>query len=149
MRRRKYDAGGILHFHAIDFWPSVTMAALDYFRKPTRSYFTVQRSFQMVLASVEYNRDTWKLGEDVNLPLWVLNDHWYAIPKATVKWRVVEEGVTAASGEVAIDIEADSSRQIGAVRWTPSRAGKVELRTQVLNGQGKEVSENIYDFEVK
>ena len=34
MRRRKYEAGGILHFHAIDFWPSVTMAALDYFRNP-------------------------------------------------------------------------------------------------------------------
>ena len=70
MRRRKYDAGGILHFHAIDFWPSVTMAALDYYRIPTKSFFTVQRSFQMVLASLEYDRDVWRLGDNVLCGLW-------------------------------------------------------------------------------
>ena len=30
-RRLKYNpAGGICHFHAIDIWPSVTMAAIDF-----------------------------------------------------------------------------------------------------------------------
>jgi hypothetical protein len=65
MRRRKYDAGGIFHFHAIDIWPSVTMACIDFYRVPHKVYYTVQRSFQPVLASLEYDRDRWQPGEEV------------------------------------------------------------------------------------
>ena len=62
LRRRKYQAGGILHFHAIDFWPSVTMAALDYYRQPTASFHAVKRAFQLVLPSLEFDRDSWVPG---------------------------------------------------------------------------------------
>jgi beta-mannosidase len=150
MRRRKYDAGGILHFHAIDFWPSVTMAALDYFRKPTKSYYTVQRSFQMVLASLEYDRDVWKTGEDFRCGLWIINDHWYAIPDARIKWRIVNSSETAAtSGEFRIDISEDSSAKIDELRWKAVSPGKYELRAEVLDRGGARLSENVYEFEVK
>ena len=63
-RRLKYNpAGGILHFHAIDVWPSVTMAAVDLYRVPTKVYETVKRSFSPVLVSFEYDRDQWRPGE--------------------------------------------------------------------------------------
>ena len=89
---------GVLHFHAIDFWPSVTMAALDYFRNPTKSYFTVQRSFQMVLASLEYDRDVWRGVEDFRCGLWIINDHWHAIDGARIKWKIVDLSRAAATG---------------------------------------------------
>ncbi len=150
MRRRKYDAGGILHFHAIDFWPSVTMAALDYFRKPTKSYFTVQRSFQMVLASLEYDRDTWRAGEDVRCGLWVINDHWFAIPGARIRWKVINSsGAAVAASELKADIRADSSVKLSDLQWKPASAGKYEIRTEVFDHEGKRLSENLYDFEVK
>lgn len=150
MRRRKYESGGILHFHAIDFWPSVTMAALDYFRKPTKSYFTVQRSFQMVLPSLEYDRDTWRVGEDFSCGLWVINDHWYAIPAARIKWMIVDSsGAAATSGEFIVDIAEDSSVKVDDLRWKVSAPGKYELRAEVLNKDGEHLSENIYEFEVK
>lgn len=149
MRRRKYAAGGILHFHAIDFWPSVTMAAVDYFRKPTKAYFTVQRSFQMVLASFEYDRNTWKVGADFSCGLWIINDHWYAIPGATIKWKIVNaQGAVAASGEITLDIAEDSSKKLEDLHWKPTRAGKFELRAEVFDKEGKLLSENIYEFEV-
>ena len=57
-RRLKYNpAGGICHFHAIDIWPSVTMSAIDFDRVPTKVFYTVQRSFAPVCASLEYDRD--------------------------------------------------------------------------------------------
>jgi hypothetical protein len=149
MRRRKYEAGGILHFHAIDFWPSVTMASVDHYRVPTRSYATVQRSFQMVLASVEYDRDTLRAGEAVDFPLWAINDTWQAIPGATVAWRVLDAAGTAvAAGKVPTTFEADSSAEVGRVKWTPAAAGPIELRTEVLDRDGTRLSENIYDFTV-
>jgi beta-mannosidase len=150
MRRRKYDAGGILHFHAIDFWPSVTMAALDYFRKPTKSYFTVQRSFQMVLASLEYDRDVWRVGEDFQCGLWIINDHWYAIPGARIKWKIVDSrGVAATGGELSVNIAEDSSVKLNDMRWKAASAGKYELRAEVFDKAGARLSENLYEFEVK
>lgn len=150
MRRRKYEAGGILHFHAIDFWPSVTMAALDYFRKPTRSFFTVQRSFQRVLASLEYDRDVWRVGEDFNCGLWIINDHWYSIDGARVKWKIVDSrGASAMAGELSVNVAEDSSVKLDDLRWKPSSAGKYELRAEVFDREGRRLSENIYEFEVK
>jgi len=150
MRRRKYEAGGILHFHAIDFWPSVTMAALDYFRKPTKSFHTVQRSFQMVLASLEYDRDVWRLGDDFRCGLWIVNDHWYAIPEARIKWKIVgSNGATATSGELKVNIAEDSSEKLEDLRWRPANSGKYELRAEVFDREGKRLSDNLYEFEVK
>ena len=150
MRRRKYDAGGILHFHAIDFWPSVTMAAVDYFRRPTKSFFTVQRSFQMVLASFEYDRAEWEKGTAFAGRLWVINDHWHALPGATVRWQVEgEKGAVLARGQQRIDIAADAAARVGEVRWMADRAGPFTLRTEVLDAEGRRVSENLYEFEVR
>ncbi|HZM86115.1 MAG TPA: hypothetical protein VFF31_06115, partial [Blastocatellia bacterium] len=150
MRRRKYDAGGILHFHAIDFWPSVTMAALDYFRQPTKSYYTVQRSFQMVLASLEYDRDLWRVGEEFRCGLWIVNDHWYAIPGARIKWKIVDStGGAATSGELNVNIAEDSSVKLDDLRWRPASAGRYELRAEVLNKAGERLSENLYEFQVE
>jgi hypothetical protein len=150
MRRRKYDSGGILHFHAIDFWPSVTMAALDYFRKPTKSYFTVQRSFQMVLASLEYDRDVWRVGENFRCGLWIINDHWYAIAGARIKWKIVDtSGAAVAGSELNVNIAEDSSAKLQDLRWKAASAGKYELRAEVFNREGKRLSENLYEFEVK
>jgi beta-mannosidase len=150
MRRRKYEAGGILHFHAIDFWHSVTMAAIDYFRRPTKSYYAVQRGFQMVLASLEYDRDVWKLNEELTCGLWVINDHWFAIPDAKIKWRIVDlQGKVYASGERAITIAEDSSTKLEDLKWKAEGAGKYELRAEVFDKDGKRISENLYEFEVR
>lgn len=48
---------------AIDFWPSVTMAAIDFYRVPTKVVDTVGRSFAPVAALFDYDRDEWKTGE--------------------------------------------------------------------------------------
>jgi beta-mannosidase len=150
MRRRKYDAGGILHFHAIDFWPSVTMAAVDYFRRPTKSYATVQRSFQMALASLAYDRDTLRVRDEVSWPLWVINDHWYAIPGARVRWTVIDpSGAAIGGGDYFSNIAADSSTRLADVHWMPVVEGKYEIHTEIVNAKGERLSENVYEFNVK
>ena len=150
MRRRKYDAGGILHFHAIDFWPSVTMAALDYFRQPTKSYFVVQRSFQMVLASLEYDRDVWKVGDDFRCGLWIINDHWFSLPNARVVWKIVDStGNEATHGELNVNIAEDSSVKLDDLRWKAAKFGHYELHAEVIDRSGKRLSENLYEFDVK
>ncbi|QQS47915.1 MAG: hypothetical protein IPM66_04460 [Acidobacteriota bacterium] len=153
MRRLKYQpSGGILHFHAIDIWPSVTMAALDYYRQPTRSFHTVQQSFQMVLPSFAYDRDTWSAGEEMKTELWIINDHWYAIPNATVKWSLLDQAgktIQQAERTFRIDIAGDSSSKLTDLTIPLKSPGKFTLRAIVLDDKGGKLSENNVELTVK
>ncbi len=152
MRRLKYQpAGGILHFHAVDIWPSVTMAAIDFYRQPTRAYHTVQKSFQMVLPSFAYDRDTWRAGTTVHAELWVINDHWYDIPGATVSWELRNgAGKTEAAGYAAqgFTLGADTAVRLTEVSCRPPGPGSYTLVARVHDVHGALVSENTYEFEV-
>jgi beta-mannosidase len=151
MRRRKHEgAGGAMHFHAIDIWPSVTMAAIDFERVPTKVYDTVRRSFAPVAASFEYDRDRWKQGETFECGVWAINDRWTAIDGARVRWRVVDgKGGEQARGEWAAAMPPDSARRLGAVRWRTSAPGPHQLRAKVLDSRGEEISENVFEWEVR
>jgi hypothetical protein len=104
----------------------------------------------MVLASLEYDRDVWSVGEDFHCGLWIINDHWYSMPGARIKWKIVDiSGAAATSGELSVNIAEDSSVKLDELRWKAARAGKYELRAEVFSQEGKRLSENLYEFEVK
>lgn len=150
MRERKSEgAAGILHFHAIDIWPSVTMAAIDFERVPTKVYDTVRRSFAPVAALFQYDRDTWKQGEAFTCGLWAVNDQWEPVPGATLRWSIRNSsGTTVSSGSLAASLPADSAERLGAVRWEVGEPGAYELRAAIVNRAGKVISENVYEFQV-
>lgn len=149
MRRRKYDAGGIFHFHAIDMWPSVTMSAIDFYRVPHKVYYTVQRSFQPVLASLEYDRDRWQPGEEVRVGVWAINDRWTGLPEAAIRWRVQDQaGKTYSSGEYKGSLAADSAAKWGDAVWKATSEGDYQLVAEVIDSKGSKVSENLFEFRV-
>jgi len=149
-RRLKYHpAGGICHFHAIDIWPSVTMAAIDFDRRPTQVFYTVQRSFAPVCASVEYDRDAWKPGEPFRCPIWAINDNWEALPDTTVRWRILDaRGSEQAASLWHPSLPEDSVQLLGNAEWTAGSPGHYELRVEVRNQAEGLVSENVFSFEV-
>ena len=149
-RRLKYQpAGGICHFHAIDIWPSVTMAAIDFDRVPTQVFYTVQRSFAPVCASLEYDRDTWKTGERFHCGVWAINDRWESVPNATIHWRIIDSrGTEESAGEWPISMADDSVQYLGKVEWAAAGHGHHELRAEVRDHAGAPISENVLEFEV-
>ncbi len=110
-RVKRYDRfGGILHFHAIDFWPSVTMAASDYYRQPTAAYETVRRSFALVGVVFEQKVESGRLFPSA---LWVVNDSWNPIKSTLVEWWFEDEnGHRVGEGAKTLDVEADSSQRL-------------------------------------
>lgn len=145
MRRRKNEgAGGVLHFHAIDIWPSVTMAAIDFNRIPTKVYDTVRRSFEPVAALFEYDRDQWKPGEPVRCGLWAVNDRWTAVPGARLRWRFAGK-----TGEWAVALGPDSVVKAGVAEFAaPEQPGPYALRAEIVGGVGQVISENVFEFTV-
>jgi beta-mannosidase len=150
MRERKHEgAGGVLHFHAIDIWPSVTMAAIDFERRPTKVYDTVRRSFEPVAALFQYDRDKWKSGAAFTCGLWAVNDRWEAVNGATVRWDIERPGgAVVHSGTYAVSLEADAAVRLGNAEWTAAEPGRYELHAAVVDARGKQISENIYEFQV-
>jgi len=150
MRERKNEgAGGVMHFHAIDIWPSVTMAAIDFDRIPTKVYDTVRRSFEPVAALFQYPQDRWKSGEPFHCSLWAVNDRWEAMPGSTLHWRIVGPGGKACSeGSIAVELPADSSLRVGEAAWTTASPGAYQLRAELTDPQGRRIAENIFEFQV-
>jgi beta-mannosidase len=151
MRERKQEgAGGVLHFYAIDIWPSVTMAAIDVDRKPTKVYDIVRRSFAPVAALFQYDRDKWKTGSVFQCGLWAVNDSWKTVPDARLRWSISAAGSAVAmqSGEFLLTMAPDSSVHAGSAEWTAREPGAYELRASIVDTQGKRISENIYEFNV-
>jgi beta-mannosidase len=150
MRRRKAEgAGGILHFHAIDIWPSVTMAAIDFNRVPTKTYDTVRRSFEPVAALFEYDRDRWKPGETFRCKLWAVNDRWDPVPGASLRWQVTGPVSALPQGSAPVSLRADSVAPVTQVEFAAAMAGAYQLRAGIVDAQGRTISENIFEFEVK
>ena len=149
-RRLKYNpAGGICHFHAIDIWPSVTMAAIDFDRLPTQVFYTVQRSFAPVCASLEYNQDTWKVSSQFRCGVWAINDRWEPVPNATVRWRIVDSAAKRqTTGQWSISMSEDSVSKLGVAEWTATKPGSYELHAEVRDQAGQLLSENIFAFAV-
>lgn len=149
-RRLKYNpAGGICHFHAIDIWPSVTMAAIDFDRVPTKVFYTVRRSFAPVCASLEYDRDTWKPNEPFRCNIWAINDQWEPVPDATIRWRIVDSnGQEKANGQWPVSMAEDSAQKAGSVEWVAAGKGPCELHAEVRDRSGKQISENIFEFQI-
>ncbi|MDW8354379.1 MAG: glycoside hydrolase family 2 TIM barrel-domain containing protein [Bryobacterales bacterium] len=150
MRRRKYESGGVLHFHAIDFWPSVTMAAVDFYRVPTKVYDTVRRSLAPLAVSFEYDRDRWRVGEKVRVRLWIVNDLWASVPGASVRWKIRDaKGVERARGQLSRDVGADSVLDLGEVEWEPEASGRYELQAEIRDAKGVLRADNLYAFRVE
>lgn len=147
-RRRKDESGGIFHFFAIDIWPSVTMAAIDFYRRPMKVFHTVRRSFEPVAASLDYEKADWKRGETVRCGVWGVNDRWESVKGAEIRWRIEDSaGKTQEAGRMAHDFGADEARQVGEVSWRAAGAGRYSLVAEVWSG-GKRLSENVYEFRV-
>lgn len=147
-RRRKAEgASGVFHFFAIDIWPSVTMSAIDFYRQPKREFYQTQRSFQPVLASIEFSRDRFPAGQPVKLPLWAINDRLETIA-GELRWRCLDAaGTEKARGSTVVSLPPDSSQPAGAAVFTAAAPGAYRLVAEIWQGSAK-LSENVFEFDV-
>ena len=130
MRERKHEgAGGVLHFYAIDIWPSVAMAAIDVDRRPTKVYDTVRRSFAPVAALFQYDRDKWKTGELFLLRAVGHQRHLgRAAGSATLQWRIVSvAGKAVRSGKFSTSMTPDSASRTGSVDMDCRRTRRIRI----------------------
>ncbi|MHA1311924.1 MAG: glycoside hydrolase family 2 protein [Candidatus Helarchaeota archaeon] len=118
-RRGKEKIHGIILFTFNDAWPSITWSIVDYYRNPKLAYYSVKKSYQPVLCSVEFPsvpipnipniqlivlnlreiilaplkafswNEFFTHNSTVKFNLWIINDFPYPIKNASLKVDIV------------------------------------------------------------
>ncbi|MGG4032495.1 sugar-binding domain-containing protein [Paenibacillus cisolokensis] len=148
-RRRKPRMSGVSFCHFITHWPDIKWGIVDYYGKKKLSYDYVKRSYQPLLPSLEFSRRRWKAGEWFEGNIWVINDYHHAYEDVQIEWEVIDhKGQIVERGSVTADVEPDSSREYGKIRWLIDigATGHFVVRLSIVNREKAILSTNEYQL---
>ena len=140
MRRR--GAGGVLVWQLNEPWPCICWSLVTYDRQPKLAYGVLQRVYNPVLLSLDYEIKPRRPGETFSAVLWLINDRDEAVAGAHVV--VTLNGVEVHAGKA--DGTANGNTRLGALRFTlPDAPPPWLLHADVWQGDAL-LSHNEYDL---
>ncbi|MGE5506957.1 MAG: glycoside hydrolase family 2 protein [Chitinophagales bacterium] len=132
LRFHKYrPCGGFLAFSFADPNPAVAWSLLDYWRVPKASYHHLANCCHPEYAFTLLDREWYRPGQTVRVPVYVVNDSPRSHAEATVQVRVTAPGgALLATAAFATRLPGDGhAAKAGEVTFAPAASGKhvVEL----------------------
>lgn len=150
LRRQKYKpVGGVFQFMFNEDWPSINWGVIDYWRNQKPGYDALKAAYQPILASLEWNNDVFRSGEEVEVPVWLINDLHKAYENARYELSLATPTEVVSGGEYFLDIEPDSIKKVAVWRRTFREAGDYTLSARVISEIGEILSVNSYKFSVE
>ncbi len=144
-RRRKYrPTGGTFAFMLNDPAPAVSWSVIDWRRRPKMAYQTLLHAMSPVLICAEYPKERYEVGEQVSLPLYVINDLSQELGQVRWEWELLVGGSSAARGAGETRVPKDSVVGIGEAVVTLPASGPAVLRLRLF-GEEEPIS-NEYEF---
>jgi beta-mannosidase len=148
-RRRKYrPTGGAFAFMLNDPAPAISWSVVDWRRRPKVAYEVLAAAMSPVLICSEYPKGSYGAGENISLPLFVVNDLPQLLGRLGWNWELYLEGTRVAYGSGEVEIPADSVVRLGQARARLPAPGRAVLRL-ILLGEGEADKTNSYEFFVR
>lgn len=150
LRYHKYrPTGGIVMFNLVDPCVSVQWSVVDYWRRPKGSYAALCRAFAPQYIFTLLRRDLYRVGQTVELPIYLVNDAHREYSPARATAEVVDAaGASCLRGEWTVSLPADSPALCaGRLVFRPTRAGLYRAVLSLDWGEG--TLENEYEIAVK
>jgi beta-mannosidase len=145
LRFQKYrPTGGVLAFSFHDPNPAVQWSVLDYWRVPKRSYHDMRRAFHPQYVFTLLERSEFAVGEELAVPIYVVNDSPEAYDEVDVSAEVVDaEGRTTTQAGFSCALGGDSQAElVHLLYFRFRRPGQRKLRLRLEYGD--ELFENEY-----
>jgi len=151
LRLRKYaPTGGVTAFMFLDSNPAIQWSLVDYWREPKKSFesFCINMNPQYVFAIV--GKDSYGIGEAVEIPIYVINDEYMDWPDAKViSTLVAPDGSEVLQSAVPAPLEKDMpAGQTDTVAFRADRAGEYKLLLHLDYGESGGL-DNSYEIVVK
>jgi beta-mannosidase len=148
-RRRKYrPTGGVFAFMLNDPAPAISWSVVDWRRRPKAAYEVLAAAMSPILVCSEYPEESYRVEEDISLPLFAVNDLPRSLGRLGWTWDLHLEGAAVAHGSGEAEIPADSVVRLGQARAKLPSPGRAVLRL-VLLGKGEANKTNSYGFFVR
>ncbi|MBU0498471.1 MAG: beta galactosidase jelly roll domain-containing protein [Gammaproteobacteria bacterium] len=148
-RRQRYQpVGGIFQFMFVEAWPSINWAVVDYLRKPKPGYYALQRAFQPILPSLEWQKDRYAPKEPVRIGIWAINDLGQNYFGARLRYRVSNKQKLISRQEIRFDLKADTGRKLHTLELTDLAPGQYRVEAVIMNRRGVPLGRNEFLFEV-
>ena len=137
------EINGVFQFMFVDPWPCISYSVLDYFRKPKKGYYALQKSYQPVLLVFYPERDTLTAGDKIRGIFYLINDYPYEFKGVKLKmklgkhqWPIKKINIPANSAAYANKIvyPLPLSKQI--------KPGKYDFEMTLIDRSGKTISHN-------
>jgi beta-mannosidase len=146
-RRRKYGpTGGTFAFMLNDPAPAVSWSVVDWRRRPKMAYQALLDVMSPVLICAEYPKERYEVGEQVSLPLYIINDFSQELGQVRWEWELLVGDSSVASGEGETRIPKDSVVRIGEAVASLPAPGPAVLRLGLSGKEGP--VQNEYEFSV-
>jgi beta-mannosidase len=143
-RRRKYGpTGGTFAFMLNDPAPAVSWSVVDWRRRKKLAYETLLHAMSPVLICAEYPKERYEVGEQVSLPLYIINDLSRELSQIRWEWELFVGESSVASGEGETSVPKDSVARIGEAVTTLPAPGSAILRLRLF---GEDPISNEYEF---
>jgi beta-mannosidase len=145
-RRRKYrPTGGTFAFMLNDPAPAVSWSVVDWRRRPKMAYETIRVAMSPVLICAEYPKQRYEVGEQVSLPLYIINDLSQELGQVRWQWEVLVGDSSVASGEGETSVPKDSVVRVGEAVTALPAPGSAILRLRLFR---EDPISNEYRFSV-
>ncbi len=147
-RRRKPRTSAVTICHYITFAPDMKWGIVDYYQEKKQSFYAVQRAFQPLLVSLQYEKRRWLPTETFAAELWIVNDFYrdYEGCEAVVKVLNQDRKVTDEKRvKVAKVIEDSAAAYAEITSAVPGQVGeRFYLTLELLDASGQTISSNEY-----
>ncbi|MBA2714485.1 MAG: hypothetical protein H0U55_13140 [Rubrobacteraceae bacterium] len=145
-RRLKYSpTGGTFAFMLNDPAPAISWSIVDWRGRPKAAYAVLASAMEPVLICAEYPEESYVVGEEISLPLFVVNDLPRALGQAGWNWELYVEGERVDHGAGEMQVPADSVVGIGRARARLPAPGRAALLLKLSVERATEVA-NSYEF---
>jgi beta-mannosidase len=130
LRLSKYrPTGGIVPFMFADSNPAVQWSILDYWRVPKASYWAMRDAFRPHYAWTLLDADEYRVGQPLELPIYVVNDARTAVDFAVEAAVVSANGSTVAHAEAMGELGPDCLPLVAArLTFVPAAQDDYRLR---------------------
>ena len=90
-RRRKPKTSAVVICHYITFAPDFKWGIVDYYMEKKKSFFDVQRAYQPLLISLQFDKRRWSPKEEFVGKLWVVNDFYEEYKNCKVSVKILDK----------------------------------------------------------
>lgn len=146
-RRQAYQpVTALFHFMFVEEWPSMNWGIVDYWRHPKPGYSSLQKAYQPILPSIEWDQVEYPEGS-VKLGLWILNDSIHDYDKVQYDIRLSNNKQVIDKKTYTRAMPSDMHEKIADYVSPHLGEGEYTVNT-TISEHGVTLSENHYLFTV-